>query len=463
MGLFLGDLGLEDLEVGVATARVDVDVRGSDEKDVLLSFPDGVESVADNHHGHREVRLEKGRRARGLAGRVQRRPELGNKHEDVENHACHGSPDADRAREGELVGAPAADGESSSESDMAQTDGPPREDGRQPGKSHQPVENVGLLGRRSQEAEQADEERADGADERSAVSVDVAKNLWRKALLGERGKRSAAGVDPGVSDREYGHEHNNVHDAWEHLDAVVLDGDDKRRCRGVGRRTEQPGVVVRDQKADHCERAHVEERDSPEHLFGSSGQGFSRVGGLGSGEARQLGAAETERPGDKHRAQALEAVVERSWVVPVPSADHLGFRASAGNKHDRQNNKAHHGDDLDQGEHKLGLAVALDSEEVDHHNHHVEDGHPRSRVDTRVPEFDCQRGSHELDRHDDDPLHGVVPGHCEAPGGRNKPGIVLQKRARHRKRDSQLAHGVDGAENKHADNEVCDEKRGRAA
>ncbi|KAG7863884.1 hypothetical protein KL919_001199 [Ogataea angusta] len=394
---------------------------------------------------------------------VQRCPELGNKHEEVEDHARHRSPDADRAREGELVGAPASHGERFSEPHVAQANRPPREDGRETRQSHEPGKNVGFFRRRSKEAEQADREGQTDGNERSSLSVDVAKDLWRKALFCERGKRSAAGVDTGVSDRKHGNEDNDVHDAREHLDAVVLDGNDERRGGGVGGRAKQPVVVVGDQEADHCERAHVEKRDSPEHLFGGSRQGFSWVGGLCGGEACQLGAAETERTGDKHGTQALEAVVERSRIVPVASTNHLVFGASAGNKHDRQNNKAHDGDDLDEGEHELGLAVALDSEKVDEHDSNVENSHPGRRTNGVVPELDGDGGGDELDRHHHDPLHGVVPGHRKAPRGRNKSGVVLQKRARDRERDSQLAHGVDGAENEDADNEVCDEKRGGAA
>ncbi|KAH3670231.1 hypothetical protein OGATHE_003044 [Ogataea polymorpha] len=171
MGFFLGNLSLEDLEVGVATPCVDVDVLGSDEKNVFLPSPDSVEKVEHNHHRHRQ-------------------------HEEVQNHASHGSPDTDRACKGELVRAPAPHGKRFSEPHVAQTDRPPREDGRETGQSHQPGEDVGLLRRRSQETEQAKKERANDADERSSLSVDVAKDLWCKALLCKRGKRSTAGVDP---------------------------------------------------------------------------------------------------------------------------------------------------------------------------------------------------------------------------------------------------------------------------
>ena len=80
-------------------------------------------------------------------------------------------------------------------------------------------------------------------------------------------------------------------------------------------------MVVGDEQADEGEGDDVEEGDAPEDLFDGSGEGAARVGGFGGGEADEFGAGECEGCGDEDGAEALEAVVEGAWAVPVPPAD----------------------------------------------------------------------------------------------------------------------------------------------
>ncbi|KAG7821287.1 hypothetical protein KL928_001371 [Ogataea angusta] len=452
-----------DVEVEVSSSGVDVDVFCA-QVDDERPFPDNVEDVERNQHGHGQVGLEEGGSVRRAAHREQRDPELRNQNEHVEQHTKVRANDAGLGGERELVGASASDGKSSSKSDVAEADRSPREHGRQSRKSEQPVEDVSLLWRGGQETEQSEREGEADGDERSSLSVDVAEDLWSKVLLGERGDCSGARVDGRVSDREHGHHDDDVENGRQHVDASVLDGNDKRRGGGVHRgRAEQSVVGVWHEQADDGERDHVEERDSPEHLFDGRGQRLSRVVGLCSSQSAKLGSGERERSGDENGTQTLETVCEWAWVVEVLASEVATFWTTAAVEDDTEDDEPDHGDDLDEGEHELGLTVASDSEKVDNHNHHIENGHPGSRVDGRVPELDRQRRSHQLQRQHHEPLQSVVVRHAETPARRNEPGVVLDKRTGNRERDGQLSHGLHSTVDHDTDQSPRNDERGGAA
>ncbi|KAG7758144.1 hypothetical protein KL911_001120 [Ogataea haglerorum] len=458
-----GSGGRVRVEVEVSSSGVDVDFLCAEVQD-KGPLPDHVEDVERNQHGHRQVGLEEVGRVRRAAHWEQRDPELCDQNEHVEKNTKVRADDTGLGREHELVGASASDGESSSESDVAEADGSPREHGRQSRKSEQPVEDFSFLRRGGQETEQSERQGEAHGNERSSLSVDVAKDLWSKVLLGERGNCSGAGVDGGVSDGEHGHHDDHVENGRQHLDSSVFDGNDERRGGGVHRgRAEQSVVGVWHEQADDGERDHVEERDSPEHLFDGRRQRLPRVVGFCSSQSAKLGSGERERSGDEDGTQTLETVCKWAWVVEVLASDVATFWTASAVEDDTEDDEADHGDDLDEGEHKLGLTVAPDSEEVDEHNHHVEDGHPRSRVDTRVPEFDCQRGSHQLQREHHEPLQSVVVRHAETPAGRDESGVELDKRTGDRERDGQLTHGLHSKVDHETDESPRNDERGRAS
>ncbi|KAG7937981.1 hypothetical protein KL934_000555 [Ogataea polymorpha] len=391
-------------------------------------------------------------------------PELCNQNQHVEKNTKVRADDTGLGSERELVRASASDSQGSSESDVAETDGSPREDGRQSRKSQQPVEDLSLLRRGGQETEQSKRKSEADGHERSSPSVDVAKDLWSKALLGKRGDGSGAGVHGGVSDRKHGHHDDHVENGRQHIDSSVLDGNDERRGSSVDRgRTEQSIVGIWHEQTNHGERDHVEECDSPEHLFDGRRQRLSRVVSFCCSQSAELGSGKRERSGHKHGTQTLETVRKCARVMEVFASNVATFWTTATIENDTEDDEADHSDDLDEGEDKLGLTVASDTEEVDNHNDHVENGHPRSRVDRRVPELDRQRGSHQFQRQHHQPLQSVVVRHAETPGRRNESGVVLDKRTRNWERDSQFTHGLDSTVNHDTHQSPCNEERSRAS
>lgn len=141
------------------------------------------------------------------------------------------------------------------------------------------------------------------------------------ALLGKGGEGAAAGVDGGVADGEDGDEDDGVHDAGEAGDGCVADGDHEGRGVGVGAAgSEEARVIVGNEETGDRERDHVEEQDAPEDLLDGFGELDARVSGLGCCETDELGAGEGEGGGDEDAAQALEAVVKSTRLVPGASA-----------------------------------------------------------------------------------------------------------------------------------------------
>ena len=60
--------------------------------------------------------------------------------------------------------------------------------------------------------------------------------------------------------------------------------------------------------------------DSPEDLLDSGWQGLGRIMRLGCCQTDKLGAGKGEGGCHEDVAEALEAVVERAWVLPVAAS-----------------------------------------------------------------------------------------------------------------------------------------------
>jgi hypothetical protein len=91
------------------------------------------------------------------------------------------------------------------------------------------------------------------------------------------------------------------------------------------------------------------------------------------------------------------------------------------------------GRDFDNTEDKLRLAIALDAKEVDHYDQYQKDSHPcgiqrdvldllisinqisRAARQNPYPVIDGDRGAHNLQRENDEPLKRIIPAHGEPP------------------------------------------------
>lgn len=84
-------------------------------------------------------------------------------------------------------------------------------------------------------------------------------------------------------------------------------------------------------------------------------------------------------------------------------------RSTTAVQDDAQDDVAHNGNDLDDGEEELGFTVALDSEQIDGDDQDQEDGDPGVVVDAAIaPVLDSDGGSDDFQRQDNEPLHGIT-------------------------------------------------------
>src|SRR3954447_5633587 len=72
-------------------------------------------------------------------------------------------------------------------------------------------------------------------------------------------------------------------------------------------------------------------------------------------------------------------------------------------------------DNLDDREDEFSLSVALDAEEIDRYNQDQKYGDPGGIVHTRRPEIHRDGSSDDFQWHGHQPVHGIVPPHCETP------------------------------------------------
>lgn len=84
-------------------------------------------------------------------------------------------------------------------------------------------------------------------------------------------------------------------------------------------------------------------------------------------------------------------------------------RSTTAVQDDAQDDVAHNGNDLDDGEEELGFTVALDSEQIDGDDQDQEDGDPGVVIDAAIaPVLDGDSGSDDFQRQDNEPLHGIT-------------------------------------------------------
>lgn len=318
-----------------APARVNVHAQKSNHPRLE---PELVADVEYNDDGDCQDLLEKvvghlrgGHGCRARAHGRDGHPELSSEDKHVCNNGDPGANDTSLRSVGQLIQGIAGGGPRLAEANVAQTDAGPGEETRQPADAEQPVENGDVDLDVDEVGQEAEAEGKDNGDQRPALAVDVAKDARSVGLLGEGGEDARRAKDGRVADAEHGEEYDGVHDAGEDGGADALDGEDKgaRRCVDGAGAAEQARVVVRHEQADEEEGDNVEDGDAPEDLLDGAGQRLARVGGLGGGEADELGADKGKGRRDEHAAEALEAVAGRAGLDPVLPANVAGLGRAA--------------------------------------------------------------------------------------------------------------------------------------
>ena len=142
-------------------------------------------------------------------------------------------------------------------------------------------------------------------------------------------------------------------------------------------------IVGGDDETEEEEGDNIEERDSPEDLLGGLGDGLARVGGFSCSETNKLSSTKGKGSGHEHGAESLEAVSERTWLVPVVSANvasAVGGNATTVNDN-TQDDETDDCGNLDQAKNEFDLAITTDTEEIDNHDADQEDCDPNTDVD----------------------------------------------------------------------------------
>ncbi|KFY71690.1 hypothetical protein V499_08117 [Pseudogymnoascus sp. VKM F-103] len=304
-----------------------------------------------NHNRRRQVTQEeiphlRGHRHVTVAHRPSPGPELRHENEAVEDEADPTPHHPGLGYKRQLVERVSLDAPGAAEADVSEADGSPSEDRAESREGKHPTQNRVLLIGVSSVGDEAEGRGGADSDHRAALAIYVAEDLGSLSLVSECGEGA-------------------VHYRGEDSDASVFDGDDEGAGGTVAAvlvAGEEAGVVVGDEEADEGQADDVEEGDAPEDLLDGCGEGFSRVGGLGGGEADEFGAGEGEGRVDEDGAEALEAVAEWAGVDPEFAADVAGGGSADAVDDDAEEDEADYGDDFDDGEEEFGFSVAFNAE-----------------------------------------------------------------------------------------------------
>jgi hypothetical protein len=85
--------------------------------------------------------------------------------------------------------------------------------------------------------------------------------------------------------------------------------------------------------------------------------------------------------------------------------------------HSTQDNKSNNRSDLQNRKSILRFSICLHATKIDRNDNQQEDGDARPARNGSLPILQSDRSSHDLQRHHEEPLHGVVPARGKSPGG----------------------------------------------
>jgi len=430
-------LASKSIKINLSSPLIDVNIAQLDTQ-IPLAVEQLVANEERNHDGSREVCLEEIHGIGGTADREERDVELGDEAEDVERETDPGPDCAEHGSEREVVGRAAVHGPRLAEADVGVADAAPGEEVGETGDGQKPSEDGAAVFGFVDVGEAAEKEGHDEHDVGTTFGVNAGTDCGTHATCAESLDGTGCGEGAGVCDGEDGEGDDCVENGWESFDASQLEGEHERRVAGVTSRGLGEVVVIRgDDQAQEEERDHVKEGDAPEDLLGCFRDRLARVGGFCCCETDELSSSEGEGGRDEDGTESLEAITERTWLVPVVStnvASGIGRNSTAVDDN-TEDDEADNGSDLDDAENEFDLAVASHAEDVDNTNTDQEDSDPDSNVDGRsasilgvCPEGDCDTSSGQLERQDDQPVHGIVPAHGKAPSGVNEADRVVIER-----------------------------------
>lgn len=150
-------------------------------------------------------------------------------------------------------------------------------------------------------------------------------------LLSERKKGSRRAVDGRIANRNNSNENDAVHNTRQNSSAGALNSNNERACQGVcaALATQETGLVIGDEKPNKEKRNTIENGDAPKDLLDGGREGLSGVGSLSRGQTDQLGPGKGSGRCDDDGAEALEAMVKGTRVLPVLPANVAAFRMAA--------------------------------------------------------------------------------------------------------------------------------------
>lgn len=355
---------------------------------------------------------------------------LSDEDEDVEGETEPRAGNTTDGSEGDLVNGVAVVLPGAAETNVGKADGAPGEEGSQGGKVEEPVEDDNTLGINVDVGEATANADDQGGPERTSRAVNVGEDDGGVSLLGHGSQSTGSTVHTGDTDGDNGNENDDVHEVIETVETGVATDEHERRGLGVGVGSlgQKSWVVGVDEKTNEEETQDVEEGDTPEDLLDGTGQRLDGVAGLGSSQTDQLSTGEREGSSNEDGAETLEAVLERTGVVPVTGTPvRVVTTAGRTTTADKDEGNDHEDDDgrhLEDGREELLLSVSKSTKHVDDDDDDEEDGDPDSNVNIVGPVVESDGADNKLKRQNDGPLEDVVPAHGETPRGVDETGRV---------------------------------------
>ena len=347
---------------------------------------------------------------------------------------------------------------------MTDRNAQPHDDAGNADDVHQP--DVGVL--KNQLREEATRRRHRGHRHRIAGHAtlrDTRENRGSLTLQGHRMQHTRGRIQARITGRQNRRQDDCIHDGGRRANPHAREHERERRLGNVVRRvvgrTQQARIRVRQQRADHRDRANVEEHDAPEHRADRTRHVPARVLGLARGHAHQLGALEGEARDHEDRDDADETVVERCIPGrPIRQARRVRSHHT-GDHQDTRQDKHNDDDDLDGGQPELSLAIDPRGQRVQPHDDDQEHHRPYPRRHGREPVGHHQARRHEVRGHRHRPVEPVVPPHGEAEGGGNELRGEGLEGARDRLMRTHLAQGLHQEQHHEADCRVGEKSTAR--
>ncbi len=334
------------------------------------------------------------------------------------------------------------------EANVGKTDGTPSEESRQAGEGLKPSEDFRPTRAQADKGHKAEKNDDDDGKERSAGLVNVGEDFGGISLLSQSRQGARSAIDGRDTDGQDRNKNDKVHKGIEPFQAGVLANKHKWRCLGiiVCSSSQQGLVAIVNEQADKEQTQNIEQGNTPKDLLDGAGQRPEGIRGLGGSKTNQLRTGKRERCRDKHRAEALEAILEGTGVVPVSCAPVFVVTATLGTTSANHDKGDDHEDDgrsqLEDCRGEFFFGVPKGSKYVDNDDKDEEDGNPDADRNVSVPVLNRDATDCEFQWQDGCPLKDVVPTHSKAPRRIDEACRVGVEAARNRIHDSKFTESV---------------------